>query len=263
MQREKCYDPADRTLTFVDGADDLDFLYEEFASRRARMSCGHAVTPMSLTNWCRRLLNEGKATFVCGASGCNAVWPYKEVCKMALLTPEEMKEFEKKMFTIASKSFLEVKACPGCKSSVIRSDLTDLSVKCTICTTERQRNYIFCWQCLREWRGPTPGSDRCENPGCTNQTLELLKTCPDIVFTSVKGVTGCPCVRACPNCGMLVEHDKSKCKNVVCFRCKKEFCFVCLKFTTECQQLAPNSYYGPCSTSVAPRQTSLPVWRRT
>lgn len=182
---------------------------------------------------------------------------------MALLTSEEMREFEKKMFSIASKSFLDVKACPGCKCFVMRGDLTDLSVKCTVCTAKKQRNYIFCWQCLREWIGRAPRSDRCDNPGCTNQALELLRTCPDIVFASVKGVTGCPCVRACPHCGMLVEHDKTKCKNVICCRCKQEFCFVCLKITQECQRLTPNSYYGPCSTGVTPRQAALPEWRRT
>lgn len=57
-EREKCYDPRDRTLTFVNGDDDLDFLCENFKSLRAKMSCGHAVTPMSLTNWCRRLLDQ-------------------------------------------------------------------------------------------------------------------------------------------------------------------------------------------------------------
>ncbi|GLD58491.1 probable E3 ubiquitin-protein ligase ARI8, partial [Lates japonicus] len=56
--REKCYDPRDSTLIFVDREDELDFLCEGFRSRRALMSCGHAVTPMSLTNWCRRLLEQ-------------------------------------------------------------------------------------------------------------------------------------------------------------------------------------------------------------
>lgn len=262
MALEKRYDPNDRTLTFDDGPDDLDFFYDEFPPPRARMSCGHVVTPMSLTNWCRRLLTEGKSTFECGASGCKAVWSYKEVCKMALLTPEEMKEFEQKLFKIASKSFLDVKACPGCKRYVMRSNVTDLSVICTVCTAKKQSKYLFCWQCLREWKGQAGRSDRCDNPGCTNQALKLLEICPEIVFLSVKGVTGCPSVRGCPTCGMLVEHDKTKCKNVVCCRCKKEFCFVCLKFTQECQRLAPRSWYGPCSTGVAPRQTSLPMWQR-
>ncbi|XP_063320239.1 uncharacterized protein LOC134618662 isoform X2 [Pelmatolapia mariae] len=57
-KQEKCYDPHDPTLKFVDKEDDLDFLCEGFKSLRAQMSCGHVVTPTSLTNWCRRLLDQ-------------------------------------------------------------------------------------------------------------------------------------------------------------------------------------------------------------
>lgn len=83
-EEQKCYDPRDRTLTFVDEEDVLDcksHIYEHltavldmditrlvcvrllveyygYRSLKARMSCGHAVTPMSLTRWCRRQLDE-------------------------------------------------------------------------------------------------------------------------------------------------------------------------------------------------------------
>lgn len=33
-------------------------LCEGFDSPRARMSCGHVVTPMSLTKWCEELLKQ-------------------------------------------------------------------------------------------------------------------------------------------------------------------------------------------------------------
>uniref|UniRef100_A0A669EKK5 Uncharacterized protein n=1 Tax=Oreochromis niloticus TaxID=8128 RepID=A0A669EKK5_ORENI len=95
--QEKCYDPHDKTLKFVDGEDDLDFLCEGFKSPRAQMSCGHAVTPTSLTNWCRRLLDQGESRFVCGGSGCNVEWTFAEVFKMALLTPQENAHFRRTM----------------------------------------------------------------------------------------------------------------------------------------------------------------------
>ncbi|XP_067436273.1 uncharacterized protein [Thunnus thynnus] len=254
---EKCYDPRDKSLKFVDGDDDLDFLCEGFKSRRAQMSCGHAVTPTSLTNWCRRLLDEGKSRFVCGH--CRQEWSYMEVRKMALLTPEEMEYFEKTMAVNAIRDNFHAKLCPGCKSSVVRKDESNLSVRCTFCTANKQKPYEFCWQCLNEWKGPFPRSDRCENDGCCNESLKLLRTCPDIVFKDVKGVIGCPSMRACPTCGALLEHDKTQCKNIVCLRCKVEFCFVCLKVTKEC--LESSSHFIPCSSGVAPRQTSIPVWR--
>lgn len=255
-EEEKCYDPSDSTLTFVDGDDELDFLYEDFKSPRALMSCGHAVTPMSLTNWCLSLLNQGESRFVCGQTECHAEWSFEEVCKMALLTPEEIEYFEKKMFS-NSKDVFDVKSCPGCKSSVLRTDFSNLCTKCTVCTADLNRTFTFCWQCLREWKGPSPRSNRCENHGCINKSLETLRKCPDITFQNVEGITGCPSIRACPTCGFLVEHDTTGCKNIFCTRCKVQFCFVCLKMKEECFETS--EYYKPCSSGVAPRQTSIPV----
>lgn len=89
-QNEKRYDPRDTTLKFVKRPDDLDpyrknwlihalhyitnsapeaewvlfvLLFskapeEGDLSLRAEMSCGHAVTPESLTAWCRSLLDQ-------------------------------------------------------------------------------------------------------------------------------------------------------------------------------------------------------------
>ncbi|XP_075948753.1 uncharacterized protein LOC142950942 isoform X2 [Anarhichas minor] len=227
-EEEKCYDFPDASLTFVDEDDVLDFLCADYKSRRAKMSCGHAVTPMSLTHWCRRQLDKGGWEFVCGQTGCDVEWPFEE--------------------------------CPGCKSRVVRTDLNNQSVQCTVCTARRGRTYTFCWQCLKEWRGLTWSGD-CGNDDCHNP-LEILKSCPDITFKDVRGVTGCPSVRACPTCGLLVEHNTTKCKNIVCGRCKVEFCFVCLKLTEECLRLKPSSHYYLCSSGVAPRQTSIPVWQR-
>jgi len=170
------------------------------------MSCGHAVTPVSLLNW------------------CGAEWSYAVVYKMALLTPEEKKN-------------------------------------CKVCTAKRGRAYDFCWQCVREWKGLQPRSDRCENDGCSDGcsdlSLQTLRTCPDIVFESVTEVTGCPSMRACPTCGSLLEHSSIECKNT-CSQCKVEFCFMCLKVITKCSKTS--SISGRCSSGVAPRQTFIPVW---
>ncbi|XP_023153676.2 probable E3 ubiquitin-protein ligase RNF144A-A [Amphiprion ocellaris] len=255
---EKCYDPADSSLIFVDEEDVLDFEINEFKSLRALMSCGHAVTPMSLTNWCRLLVDQGESTFVCGQTGCDVEWSFEEVCKMALLTDEEVKYFENKMFS-NSKDLLDVKSCPSCESSVMRNDPYNLCVECTVCSADKNGIFMFCWQCLREWRGPFQRSDRCENYGCVNKSLEILKNCPVITFNDVAGITDCPSIRACPTCGFIVEHDRSGCKNIFCTRCKEEFCFVCLQLTDDC--LETSEHFEPCSSGVAPRQTFIPVWQ--
>ncbi|XP_076016581.1 uncharacterized protein LOC143008618 [Genypterus blacodes] len=256
---EKCYDCRDSTLQFVDGDDDLDVEYVGYKSLRAAMSCGHAVTPMSLTKYCRWLLDEGRQRFVCPVDDCDKEWNYGEVRKMALLTAEERQYFEEKM-TLGTKLYSETKSCPGCKSLVMREDVSNLCVRCTVCSTVNRKSYKFCWQCLREWKGPYPRLDRCDNDGCYDRDLEILKNCKEITFKSVRDVTGCPSVRACPTCGFLVQHDTTMCKSITCSRCKVEFCFVCLKLTKECLKLRDTCYFVSCYSGVAPRQTSIPVW---
>ncbi|XP_024866334.1 potential E3 ubiquitin-protein ligase ariadne-2-like [Kryptolebias marmoratus] len=248
---QKCYNPNDSTFTFVDREDELDFLCEGFSSLRAQMSCGHAVTPMSLTNWCLKQLEQGESKFVCGQFGCGAKWSYKEVCKMALLTPEEQKHFKKTMAKNADKR----RKCPECKSPAVRQSENNLCVRCQVCTAKKGHIYEFCWQCLREWKGPKPRSDRCENIGCCNSALETLKTCPEITTGHLKG---CPSIRACPTCGSLLEHKLTGCRQIECSRCKFDFCFVCLKTYAECIRTRRLSASYPCC--VAPRQTSTTVW---
>ncbi|PWA28890.1 hypothetical protein CCH79_00012894, partial [Gambusia affinis] len=94
-QDEKRFDPLDTTLSFVDRPDDLEPAFsddDEDQGLRAEMSCGHAVTPQSLTGWCRSLLDQGQYKFRCPAVDedtqeiCGAVWPYKEVRRLADLS---------------------------------------------------------------------------------------------------------------------------------------------------------------------------------
>lgn len=141
-----------------------------------------------------------------------------------------------------------------------RKDISNLCVTCSICTADQQKTYMFCWQCQRQWKGPGPRSDRCDNDGCINKNLQLLQTCKDISLPAVEGVTHCPSIRACPTCGLKVEHSSEYCKNINCPRCHVEFCFVCLKLKRICCKTS--SPYKICPGGVAPRQTSIPVWQR-
>lgn len=147
--------------------------------------------------------------------------------------------------------------CPSCESYIERKDLTNICVKCNICTAVKNKTYHFCWQCLREWKGPAAHSVHCSYEDCINP-VDRLAECSTIKLSSVNNVE-CPSIRACPNCGLLVEHNGTKCKNVVCKRCKVEFCFLCLKRTSICS--VPNGgYFEVCS--VAERQTEIPVLKR-
>ncbi|XP_072542896.1 uncharacterized protein [Salminus brasiliensis] len=258
---EKRYDPADTTLRFVPRPDDIT-LDDDPDNLRAEMSCGHAVTPQSLTAWCRSLLDQGQYKFKCPAlkdgttKKCEAVWPYVEVRRMALLTQEEQSHFEETMAVLAAAEYCEYNSCPGCKTFVEREVLTNLCVHCIICTAVTGKTYHFCWQCLREWKGPGPRSDRCDNNGCVNPLLENLLKCREITLPQVQNIK-VPSMRACPTCGNVVEHDKTGCKNIICNRCQIEFCFSCLKLSAVCK-----SFFTPCLGGVAPRQTCLPTWKK-
>ncbi|KAL3046313.1 hypothetical protein OYC64_004344 [Pagothenia borchgrevinki] len=265
-EQQKIYDRRDTTLKFVTGPDVLDFLSTGSAEDIcAAMSCGHAVTPQTLTEECQRQLDKGKFKFKCpalkdGSKRCDKEWPYQEVRKMALLTAEERRDFEEKIVNLAAIQYCEFEACPGCQTYVERKNLTNLSVICTVCTKDKKKVYEFCWQCLKQWKGKRPRSDRCDNDGCINHDLELLKTCKTTTLPKAKEVDPFPSIRVCPTCGQRAEHDTTGCKNIICPRCQVEFCFVCLKLKTEC--LKTSSYFIPCSAGVAPRQTSIPVWHR-
>lgn len=141
--------------------------------------------------------------------------------------------------------------CPGCNCLVSRKDTNNLSVQCSKCPK------TFCWQCMKVWKGPAPRSDGCDNVGCQSP-LDILAKCPYINFKEVKGIRNCPSIRACPTCGMLLEHNEQYCRSLVCTRCKTKFCFVCLSATQKCL----SSPYEKCPNGVAPRQTSLPVWKQ-
>ena len=76
-----------------------------------------------------------------------------------------------------------------------------------------------------------------------------LRTCPNLPEI--------PSVRACPQCGKLVEHNSEGCKNVKCPKCGVEFCFACLETTTVCQ-MNSRGHNSLCAKPVHPIQTSFP-----
>uniref|UniRef100_UPI00398EEB9C uncharacterized protein n=1 Tax=Pristiophorus japonicus TaxID=55135 RepID=UPI00398EEB9C len=265
-QTEKRYDPDDRTLKFVKRKDEITG-DDEPNILRAEMSCKHAVDPNTLTGWCRSLLDQGQYKFFCPAlkegttEKCGQEWPYHEVRKLAALTAEEQRYFEETVAVLAAAEYCEYISCPGCGTFVERTDLTNLSVHCIICTAEKGSVSEFCWQCMKPWKGPGPRSDRCDNEGCTNIELDTLRSCPLINLPQTV-VRNCPSIRACPTCGKLLEHNQTGCKNIICCRCHIEFCFACLELTATCQANRPDSWFDLCAKAIAPRQTSISTWNR-
>ncbi|XP_051547795.1 E3 ubiquitin-protein ligase RNF19B-like isoform X2 [Myxocyprinus asiaticus] len=255
---EKRYDISDRNLgiNLVKESSDIDPYDDEPDILRALLSCGHVTGPQTLTDYCRIQLTEGKADLRCPL--CDKQWSYTEVRNVAKLTLEEQQYFEETLANNATRKIVDIKNCPGCNWFIERSDSSNICVECTVCSAKNGKTFEFCWQCQKEWKGRRPRSDRCDNDGCSNKDLDLLRDCTNIILQDAGNIE-CPAVRACPTCGTLITHNTKKCKNIVCSRCNKEFCFVCLKLTAICCKAG--GHFTLCSDGVAPRQTSIPFWK--
>lgn len=200
-------------------------------NKRVKMPCGHAITPESLTLYCRSILTEGKWRFACPyiiqdqpTRHCNKEWDYLDVRRLAVLTEEEKEEFEEKIAMNHLLKAMGIQQCPKCKSVMEREDKKVIRLTCIPCSKKGKR-YEFCWHCLNEWYN---GSSRtqCGNADCSGED-KRLKALRDSPRKKIGGVEDCPSIRACVFCGTLIEHTEA-CKHMHC-KCGKDFCFVCLR----------------------------------
>lgn len=201
-------------------------------NKRAKMPCGHAITPESLTIYCRSLLDAGRSRFLCPYISqdtpsvyCGKEWDYIVVRRLAVLTDAEKKEFETKISKNHLFKAMGIQECPNCKSFVERINKKDVRLTCSFCQKKLHEDFQFCWHCLHEWVDRS-STTKCGNVDCAGEDkrLKILRDCSKKVIV---GVAGCPSLRACISCGMLIEHVKA-CKHMTC-RCGKKFCFICLK----------------------------------
>lgn len=263
---QKTHDISKFSLKFTDKAPDAitgDSDPED--EPRAIMSCGHPVDPNTLTAYCRSKLDLQEWEFDCPAligdednptKLCGKTWSYHEVRQVAILNDAEQMYFESKMSEFAALQYCDMKECPGCRSFVERKNQNNLRVLCGICTKVKEKRYEFCWNCLKEWTGPAVSSVKCGSENCKHPSLPALQNAGNIALNE-KHV---PSRRACPTCGMVVEHKQEGCKFIICPRCKKEFCFLCLDLKQVCLTSTPGSWFGGCKKDVAPKQTEIPVW---
>lgn len=125
------------------------------------------LAPESLTMFCRSILDAGRSRFLCPYISqdqppvyCGNEWDYIDVRRLAVLTDDEIEEFEKKMSRNYLIKAMGVQECPKCNSMVERSDKKHIRVICPLCTkTGKQAAYEFCWHCLHEWK--SSGTTKC------------------------------------------------------------------------------------------------------
>ncbi|XP_066282946.1 uncharacterized protein [Branchiostoma lanceolatum] len=234
--------------SLISGSDDPD-------TPRVRMSCGHAITPETLTIYCENLLKDGKYIFQCPhisettGEHCGKEWPYPEVGDRAALPQEKRKKFEKGIAKNYLRIGMGIQRCPECRSYCERLRCYHrrnerVRVVCRLCST------VFCWCCLQKW----VSSDTvvCGNNDCSGEDRRL-RYLRNFQRRTIVGVPDCPGVRACPRCGILITHDRA-CKHMTCI-CSLKFCFICLKPAVHGEyQCGP--FNSPCE--VANVQTTIP-----
>ena len=110
-------------------------------------------------------MDAGRSRFLCPYISedqppvyCGEEWDYIDVRRLAVLTDEEIAEFEKKV----SKNYLikamGIQECPKCNSMVERINKKDIRVVCPLCTKNEKAPYEFCWHCLHKWKNTLDNS---------------------------------------------------------------------------------------------------------
>ncbi|XP_033726370.1 E3 ubiquitin-protein ligase RNF19A-like [Pecten maximus] len=211
---------------------------------RCLMSCNHAITPDNLYGYCWNELTEQRTLFKCFADNddggrCDWEWFFPEVAEYACLSKDERVLFESRINRNWVNLTAGVRECPFCRCVCERQKPNDPRVLCIYCRDAGEPNFEFCWYCLYPWK---------DNHSCSKDSArQILSTC---ARKEIVKVPGCPAIRACPNCKILIEH-KDQCKHMDCRNCRTTFCFICLQVKGQ-NGFSCGSYNTKCA--VAPIQ---------
>jgi len=184
--------------------------------------------PSSMEQYCLdEVRHKGRYTFQCPDSKCERVWEYFLVRHVACLDDETRSDIEKHVVENYIKHGRGYQQCPGCNTWCSPSKNGDIRLRCPMCSQSKVKPYDFCWTCQLEWRSTS--LTRCGNEECNGKDPRLA-ILANAAKETIDDIPGCPSIRACPKCGLLIMWLGS-CRHMTCTRkcCKNEFCFICLK----------------------------------
>lgn len=177
-----------------------------------------------MKDYCLSRVQEGRHIFPCPASNCKRVWEYFLVRHVACFDDATRSDIEKRVtehYIAQGRGFQQ---CPGCNMWCFPANTGDLRLRCPACSVGKK--YDFCWACQNEWKN-TGSLSNCGNEGCDGKDprLRILAKAEKM---PIDNIPGCPSIRACPKCGMLINLRQG-CRHVACRTCGTDFCFICLK----------------------------------
>ncbi|XP_056006512.1 E3 ubiquitin-protein ligase RNF144B-like [Ostrea edulis] len=235
-------------------SDEEDIVFPEGGEKTVLMSCGHAITPDNLFQYMKVEIMSAKHEIYCYGKTkniCNAKWEFSEIAEKCLLNEDERKFYleRKTMNYINDTEVSGVKKCPTCGCYCTKQNVYTPMVRCQLCA-KNGINFMFCWVCLDEWRHDHACSFDQQKALSLCEIQIVLDNCSKITagYSSVQNV---PSRRLCPSCFRLIEINDA-CKQMFCYFCKVEFCFVCLKIKPEKGDFQCGKFNEPCM--VAPVQ---------
>jgi len=210
-----------------------------------------------MKDYCLSRIKDGMYTFPCPGEKCKVIWDFVLVRHVAsnCLDNETRSKIEKELSEISISQGRGFQQCPGCHIWCIPINKGDICLRCPVCSKTRSRPYDFCWACQQQWRGT--GVRYCGNEGCDGKDprIKILHIAAENPIT-IGNIHGCPSIRACPKCGLLIRLTEGCCQ-ITCWGCKAQFCFICLR-------LRKTLYLGllPHGCWIAPVQEILsdPPW---
>ena len=179
--------------------------------------------PSSMKEYCLNRIKDGRYTFPCPK--CKRIWEYFLVRHVASFDNKTRSDIEKRVVENHISQGLGYQQCPGCNTWCTPFNKGDIRLECPICSQSKGKPYDFCWACLRKWRRSS-SLTRCGN-GCDGKDPRLV-ILADAEKKLIDHIPGCPSIRACTKCGLLINL-KEGCRHMICTGCKNEFCFLCLK----------------------------------
>ena len=218
-----------------------------------KMPCGHVISPGGLMNYIWNEISE-RIAYEINCPQCGNQWSQDAIKEVGKPSEMELQQLQIGLAKNYCVKNAEIRECPFCKNFCERQNPSSLSVKCIVCSKASAEPKIFCWICLKSWKNSSLSANSCGNPGCADvsEILKRLKESPKVTVRYIN--IEIYKLRACPNCGILIEYD-GECKHMRCLMCRKEFCIVCLRLRMDgswpCGQ-----YNAVCQ--LAPIQTTIP-----